>query len=313
LRKVNELEAYIESGILELYVLGDVTPAERQQVEEMMHAHPVVRIEVAAIEAAMEAYAEETAIEPSEALRGKVLNSLLTNLGDDRIFESKKTAPESKVVAMQPRQTNFYKYAFAASVIFLAISVIALFNTRKQLEQSNLQLAVLAAQNQQIASTASFKDRQIATRDSQLKQSQSQLADAVAKNQPVISQPDNFKKQHLVIFKDTSYRLVRLKPVPTAKEQSTNMLVAWSPSKKKVVIDMVASNMPKNDKAHQYQLWALVGGKPVDLGVFDSDGGDTSDMKPMKSIGSADAFAVTLEPRGGSVNPTMSELMVLGK
>ena len=38
-------------------------------------------------------------------------------------------------------------------------------------------------------------------------------------------------------------------------------------------------------------------------------------MKEMKSIASvsADAFAVTLEPRGGSINPTMDQMVVIGK
>jgi anti-sigma-K factor RskA len=36
-------------------------------------------------------------------------------------------------------------------------------------------------------------------------------------------------------------------------------------------------------------------------------------MKEMKPIATANAFAVTLEPRGGSVSPTMDEMMVIGK
>jgi len=78
------------------------------------------------------------------------------------------------------------------------------------------------------------------------------------------------------------------------------------------VIDLADLNMPVNDKAHQYQLWALVGGKPVSLGVFDKDDADSSLMKEMKSVPVAQAFAVTLEPRGGSINPTMSQMMVIG-
>jgi anti-sigma-K factor RskA len=70
-------------------------------------------------------------------------------------------------------------------------------------------------------------------------------------------------------------------------------------------------DMPKNDEAHQYQLWALVDGKPVDLGVFDSTD-KTIGLKDMKSIGNAQTFAVTLEPRGGSVSPTLEKLMVIG-
>jgi anti-sigma-K factor RskA len=78
------------------------------------------------------------------------------------------------------------------------------------------------------------------------------------------------------------------------------------------MIDMANANMPANDKDHQYQLWAMVGHTPVDLGVFDADT-TSRDMKEMRSIASADAFAVTLEPRGGSQSPTMSEMVVIGK
>jgi anti-sigma-K factor RskA len=46
--------------------------------------------------------------------------------------------------------------------------------------------------------------------------------------------------------------------------------------------------------------------------VFDKTS-DSTDMKPMKSTAEAQAFAVTLEPRGGSASPTMNEMMVLGK
>jgi anti-sigma-K factor RskA len=62
---------------------------------------------------------------------------------------------------------------------------------------------------------------------------------------------------------------------------------------------------------HQYQLWALVDGKPVDLGVFDMRDGEVG-LKNMKPIGVAQTFAVTLEPRGGSVSPTLEKLMVIG-
>jgi len=35
-------------------------------------------------------------------------------------------------------------------------------------------------------------------------------------------------------------------------------------------------------------------------------------MKRMKSVKGAQAFAVTLEPKGGSVNPTMDQMMAIG-
>ena len=74
---------------------------------------------------------------------------------------------------------------------------------------------------------------------------------------------------------------------------------------------MASMKMPANDAEHQYQLWALVDGKPVDLGVFDMNADDDG-MVRMKAIENAQAFAVTLERRGGSSVPTMEQMMVLG-
>ncbi|HEY4654886.1 MAG TPA: anti-sigma factor, partial [Cyclobacteriaceae bacterium] len=59
----------------------------------------------------------------------------------------------------------------------------------------------------------------------------------------------------------------------------------------------------------QYQLWGIVDGKPVDAGVFDSD---ADGLIPMQRIRGASAFAVTIEPRGGNQQPTLSTLQVIG-
>ena len=274
---MDEVKAYIETGILELYALGEVTPEERLQVEDMLSRHQAIRAELAEIEKAIELYTTANAVTPADNQRDKILNSLLTNFADDRTFVSKKQAIKDNVIAMPvANTTNFYKYAFAASVALLAVSIVALYNMHNQLEQSNMQLAALATQNQQISKTVSFKDEQLS------------------------------------VFHDTTFKMIKLNPTVHAPA-SAHIMIAWSPVKKKVMIDMATLKMPENDQAHQYQLWALVGKKPISLGVFDKKPNDTTDMKEMKSIASADAFAVTLEPRGGSVNPTMNEMMVLGK
>jgi anti-sigma-K factor RskA len=59
-------------------------------------------------------------------------------------------------------------------------------------------------------------------------------------------------------------------------------------------------------------LWAMVNGKPVDLGVFDAQNQPKKLLLAMKEVGDAQAFAVTLEKRGGSASPTMEKMVVLG-
>ena len=268
---MENVHAYIESGILELYVLGNLTPEEKLQVEGMMSAHQTVRAEVDEIERALEVYAHKNAVEPADDKRTRILNSLVTNLADDNSFKSEKVV-EDNVIAL-PRANNFYKYAFAASLALLIGATTALYNVYNKLEQSNNQLLALTTQNQQFAKTVSLKDKQIG------------------------------------VFRDPSFKLLRLKG--TEKSPDAGLTVAWSPKNKKVMIDMVDMKLPSTDEAHQYQLWAIVNGKPVDLGVFDKPVIDTADMVEMRPIALAQAFAVTREPKGGSINPTMEEMLVI--
>jgi anti-sigma-K factor RskA len=273
---VEDIKAYIESGILELYVVGDLSHDERLQVEDMASKHPAVKAELGEIERSMELYARENAVEPAENLRDRILNSLVTNLGDDSIFPSKPEPVKDNVVKMSaPKPNNFYKYAFAACLALLLASVVVLMNVYSKLQTANGQLLALNSQNTKYASTVSFM------------------------------------KEEIGVYSDTTFKMVKLKGMP--KHAESSMMVAYSPVKKKVMIAMEKLSLPENDQAHQYQLWALVGGKPVSLGVFDKTNADTAAMKEMASVSSPDAFAVTLEPRGGSVNPTMDQMMVIGK
>jgi anti-sigma-K factor RskA len=272
---VEDIKAYIETGILELYVLGDLTPEEKLQVETMAAKHPVIKTELDEIERSMELFAKENSVEPSEELRSRILNSVLTNFADDSTFVKKGIELDDNVRALPaPKANSFYKYAFAACLALLIASGIVLANVYNKLQQSYTQIAALQTNNQHFANQV------------------------------------NLKEEQLNIFRDASVKFLKLQG--TAHAPSAQLTVAWSPAKKKVWIDLASIKMPENDKSHQYQLWALVGGKPVDLGVFD-ESPDSANMKEMKSIASADAFAVTLEPRGGSVNPTMEQMMVVGK
>ena len=259
-----------------MYALGDGSPEERAQVEQMAAAHPLVKAELREVENALQEYALENAIQPAEQHRYKVLNSLLTNFADDSTFRSKHAGAETKVVSMPERNTgNFYKYAFAASIALLIGSLIALYNIYDKLQQSNQQLLTLNSQNTRFSKTISNMGEEIG------------------------------------VFRDTTFKLLKLKG--TAKMPSAQLTVAFSSVKKKVMIDLADMQLPANDANHQYQLWALVNGKPVDLGVFDKGEADSVDMKLMKPINLASAFAVTLEPRGGSVNPTMTEMVAIGQ
>ena len=273
---MEEIRAYIESGILELYILGDISAEEKLQVEAMASSHPAVKAELEEIEKAIEVYADVHDVEPAAEMRNRVLNSLLTNLSDDRNFKTiQHGQPTARVVNIPARGTTsiFYKYAFAASVLLLCLSVAALGIVYKQLKTSQSLLVSLRLNEQKFT-------RQVSLMDNELR-----------------------------IYRDPSYQLIHLKGTP--KTPASALTVAWSAKRQKVMVNLYNAKLPATDKNHQYQLWAIASGKPVDLGVFDNTETDSANIKAMKSIGVAQAFAVTIEPRGGSVNPTMDQMVAI--
>lgn len=110
------------------------------------------------------------------------------------------------------------------------------------------------------------------------------------------------------ITMDRNYKMIDLKGLE--KSPGSCVLTFWNPESKKVYVKI--ENLPIPPKDRQYQLWALINGKPYDLGMMDVDPADHY-LHEMKDTENAQAFAITLEPKGGSINPTMSEMYALGE
>ncbi|HEV8079376.1 MAG TPA: anti-sigma factor, partial [Chitinophagaceae bacterium] len=72
------------------------------------------------------------------------------------------------------------------------------------------------------------------------------------------------------------------------------------------------TNLPQTPDGKQYQLWAIVDGKPVDAGMISTEKG-IYHIQKMKSFGKAEAFAITMEKKGGSPTPTMDQMIVQAK
>lgn len=64
---------------------------------------------------------------------------------------------------------------------------------------------------------------------------------------------------------------------------------------------LVVRNLPRLPTEKQYQLWAFIAGKPVDLGLFDGDNNKV--ILQMKNTQKAEAFAITIENRGNGPVP----------
>lgn len=101
---------------------------------------------------------------------------------------------------------------------------------------------------------------------------------------------------------------VVLKGTPKAPDAVAKIF--WMKNTGDVYVD--PSDLPKVPEGKQYQLWAIVDGAPLDAGLIETKKGVYLIQK-MKSFGQVEAFAITLERAGGSIKPTMDEMIVMAK
>jgi len=101
--------------------------------------------------------------------------------------------------------------------------------------------------------------------------------------------------------------VVNMVGTQVAPKSSAN--IYWDSASSNVYL--VVKNMPKLPSDQQYQLWALIDSKPKDLGVFDA--ADPNVILKMKNTRKAQAFAITIEKKGGSPSPDLQKLQSMGK
>ena len=139
----------------------------------------------------------------------------------------------------------------------------------------------------------------------ELLSSQTQL---VGENKVLQTRLQDFE-QTLNLIRDPAMVVVKMPGVPNSPSPSSLATVYWDSRSRDVYLMINNLPLPAGDK--QYQLWALVDGKPVDAGVFDVK--DALSLVKMKNIPKAQGFAITLEKRGGSPAPTLDAMYVMGK
>lgn len=204
----------------------------------------------------------------------KVRESILNKIKEDRY-----NIHETQRKVNYQGSYNKYKYLLAASIVFFLMSLAANFFLLTRLSDAKKEIAVLSDQKKIMVQENEAVNRKL-----------------------------SLASKDMEIMKDKNYKMVELKGLE--KSPNSNVIAFWNPETKKLYAGVM--NLPVPPPGKQYQLWALSNGKPVDAGVMDVDPSDKS-LHEMKSTVDAQAFAVTLEPKGGSINPTMDQMYVMGK
>jgi len=86
-------------------------------------------------------------------------------------------------------------------------------------------------------------------------------------------------------------------------------------NKETQVVYVDAAGLPEPPKGMVYQVWALKLNPltPTSIGLLANFSSDDRKLFAVDKANGAEAFGITLEPAGGSLTPTMTQLYTLGK
>lgn len=300
-----DIQRYISSGVIENYVTGLLSADEMQEIEQLMLQYPEIKAAIAQCQEDMEALVFLNAVIPPPELKKRILPDILEQhaVSNGQANHLPKSAPNIRttfkrstsasptpnnlenhknhdhVVPLSPSSKKIWRYAAVAAIALLACSLYFNFMYFGRYSTVKGRVAILS------------------DRESKL-----------SKNNEVFQTKMQDMEKELHLMKDPGFKWIKMAGV--AGHIGNVATICWNPQTQALYILPQVLPAPAPDQ--QYQLWAIVNEQPVDAGVFTPEH-ENGTMLRMKNIAQAQAFAVTLEKKGGNTVPSMEQLFVSGK
>lgn len=288
-----DLSCIISSGDLELYVLGMLPRDEATKIEQLALLFPEVQEELDRISASLLGLAGSADLMPAPTVKERLMRQL----------QALQEAEETLAAPVVPMQSGRYAPASETTGTTPAEAPVVTLKNNRRVNRNWLSAAGLIGFLLAIGGVIflASKNRQSQATIAGLQQNVRTL------NRHVVElQRDNLAATQMVnMLQSDVYKKVRLTAVPGKPDALAQ--VFWNTQTKEVFINNVS--LPQTPAGKQYQLWAIVDGKPVDAGMLRDV---RNRIQQMKTFERADAFAITLEKEGGSPTPTMTAMYVMG-
>lgn len=256
------LQTFLESGLLESYILGQTSAEEQKLVEQMLAEHEMARQEKNAIETALEQYAQARAIAPPGWMRGRILDQI-------------GSAPQPAV----PKPGSLVRTVSTWLLVAAALAAVVLsYNT----VQTNTRL-----ENER----------------AQLQQQVQNCADERAAN-------ERAAQAQMAFLADPATRGIRMNWVDTTINAPGAVGMAFNnPDSASTYIRL--ANLPALAADQDYQFWVITAGnpnpQPLDVIRYQD-----SVLIRTQYRDQAQAFAMSIEPKGGSPNGVPTKVVMLG-
>ncbi len=257
------LQNFLESGLLESYILGQCSPDERKIVEQMLAEHEMARKEKDAIEAALEQYATARAVAPPGWMRGRILDQI--------------SVPSASPVAA-PAATNWLKISCFALAAAAALATALYFNAHSKTQQLETEKNTI---QQQAINCEQERTQAQRTNDVQM-----------------------------AILTDPNTKGVKLNWIDATTNAPGAVGMAFNNQDKNTTY-LRLTNLPALAANEDYQFWVITAGnpnpQPLDVIRYQD-----SVLIQTQFRDQAQAFAMSIEPKGGSPNGAPTKVVMLG-
>jgi anti-sigma-K factor RskA len=225
-----DIQAYIESGVIESYVLGIAGEQEAAELEQLSRQFPQIKKAIDDFEASLEKAALAGAMPPPSYVK----QELFTRLADEF-----KEAPGSRVgqLVSMPARSAFARYVAAAAIVLLVVSAAMNVYFYNRFRSTDVAYQALLVEK-----TSLLADNQI---------SQAKALSLY---------------QEMQMMSDPTVAKISMQGV--AGRENNLATVFWDTKTKDVYL--LANKLPQTPADKQYQLWAIVDGVPVDAGMMDA-------------------------------------------
>ena len=283
-----DTQAYISSGVIEAYVMGLASEEEIQILECVQKHNADVRQAIVDAQKAIEHLVTSQAVAPPVQLKSNIwaaiqaeeVNSKAT-LNEEVKFEAKSESiiesnseKDTKIHTLEPKNRGSFEIKnYKSLAIAASVSLLV-----------GVGVVMYMMQNQQ----------NLQSQIAQLEQKNNQDQQSYAKLMEKWNISSNPDMKTIVLAGVNNH-------------PGTKAIVYLDKTSKQTYLSV--ENLPACPAGHAYQLWAIVDGKPVDGGMYNSK----DSIQKMHIIDNAQAFAITLEVEGGSAVPTMENMYVMGE
>tara|TARA_R110002020_G_scaffold458698_1_gene676416 strand:+ start:1888 stop:2712 length:825 start_codon:yes stop_codon:yes gene_type:complete len=271
-----DIQSYISSGKLELFLLGELTEREREEVLSLAMMHPEIQKELDELEETMFSFDNMTGVAPSQEVKDKIFSTLENEFILKEAPKPTAAPADTKVV---PIGSPWKPFAIAASIAAIVASGAAFYYADKYQKRNDQFTALL--------------------------QDQSVMADNLNQVKQEFEEADS----RLDKFVAGDFKRIEMKGEGFDMQKDARVDVLWDQNAQEVFIAVNNLNDLSDDL--DYQLWAIGDDGPVGIGLVNS--GEKLTLQQMQAVAQAGAFAITIEPKGGSKSPTLEKLVVLGE